>query len=452
MVSRDRAEDTGSSAGAPGHGEAASPARDGAPVGHTAVRGRARLLLPRLAGGALAALLLCAAAPYALMPVYTFARPKAFSGPDFFNPYADAHGRWWKANFHAHSRAWHGLTSGRQRAARLLRYYHDHGYDIAGLSNYERIDGGVPADSDFIPIYEHGYSIRKIHQLVIGATRVTWLDFPLWQTLSEKQYILDRLDAAGGVVAIAHPWLRHGYSPADIRRLTHYRLMEVIRQTRVGEPWWDAALSAGHPAWIIGDDDVHNLNVANTAGVSWTMVRAPSTRRDDVLAALRAGHTYGVNGHDGHNDILVRAVELHDDTLTVTTEPGALSFSFIGQDGALREVVHDPQQASYALRRQDTYVRTVIRTPHTVMYLNPVVRYDGEKLVQPAATLSLWRTGLARALFLLVVLAVLVGYRIFRGRRAAGGAGQRGASPGRRRYSDRNATTGSTAAARRAGM
>jgi hypothetical protein len=46
------------------------------------------------------------------------------------------------------------------------------------------------------------------------------------------------------------------------------------------------------------------------------------------------------------------------------------------------------QRASYAIQPGDQYVRTVIATPHTVMFLNPIVRYDGRSLARPKAVLD----------------------------------------------------------------
>jgi hypothetical protein len=368
------------------------------------VRGVLRLVL-----AVLVVIGLAACWPYVLAPAYGFPAPAPFSGPRLWNPYATSLGRWWKANFHAHSHAWGGLTAGRRSAADVRALYHKLGYDIAGLSNYQQIDGGTLADPDFIPVYEHGYNVHKVHELVIGARRVTWLDFPFGQTLSDKQYVLDRLERNGGIVAIAHPWLRNGYPVDQLRYLSHYTLMEVARQGYVGTDRWDAALSAGHLSWIIADDDEHDLDPGHDVGVSWTMVMAPSKRRVDILAALRAGHTYGVVGRNGVNDVLVRDVVLHHDTLRVRTDPGASSVRFVGQGGALRKVVRDSVQASYVIRPNDTYVRVEIVTAHTHMYLNPIVRYAGPGPVRPRAVLNRARTwrnrGLlaACALFLIAV-------------------------------------------------
>lgn len=369
--------------------------------------------------------------PYIIFPVYHFPQPTPFAGDSLYNPYAGAHGRWWKANFHAHAHAWGGLTAGQHSGAEVVRFYRKMGYDIAGLSNYMSINGRRPGDPDFIPIYEHGYNVWKVHQLVIGASRVTWLDFPFGQTLSEKQYMLDRLEKAGGVIAVAHPWLRNGYPVSQLRYLTNYPLMEVVRQGHAGVDRYDAALSAGHLSWVIGDDDSHNIDDPNNTGLSWTMVRAPSLHRTDILAALRAGHTYAVRGRHGANDIELRDVALHGDTLTVTTDPGALAFRFVGQGGAVLKLVHDSMQASYVVRPSDTYVRTVVLTPHTRMYLNPIVRWNGVALARPTATLDRTRMWLYRVLFL-VGLVVLVG--LIRGysrrRRRGRGRGRTGPPAG----------------------
>ncbi len=323
--------------------------------------------------------------PYTLFPDYRFQKPAPFAGSRLFDPYAGATGRWWKANFHAHAYAWHGITNGHQSARRVRRFYRHLGYDIACVSNYQSIDDGAPGDEDVIPVYEHGYNVHKVHELVIGAKRVTWLDFPFDQSLSDRQYVLDRLDQDGGIVALAHPWLRNGYPKRALRYLTGYSLMEVARRGVVGADRWDAALSAGHLSWAIADDDEHDLNRPGDTGVSWTMVQAPTKDRSDVLAALRAGHTYGVVGRHGVSDVGLREVTLHHDTLVVRTDPGATSFRFIGQNGELRSEVRDSMEARYVVRPADTYVRVEIVTPHTRMLLNPVVRYDGTALVERTA-------------------------------------------------------------------
>src|SRR6266550_5820972 len=99
------------------------------------------------------------ALPYARGPLYRFPTPTVFSGPAFLNPYAGASAAWYRVNLHAHGRAWNGFTNGRQSAEEIVAAYHQRGYTIAGVSDYQHIAAldGV----DTIPVYEHGYNLGK---------------------------------------------------------------------------------------------------------------------------------------------------------------------------------------------------------------------------------------------------------------------------------------------------
>jgi hypothetical protein len=44
--------------------------------------------------------------------------------------------------------------------------------------------------------------------------------------------------------------------------------------------------------------------------------------------------------------------------------------------------------AAYAFSPSDTYVRPVVRSGDTVLYLNPIVRYDGRGPIAPVATID----------------------------------------------------------------
>ena len=135
--------------------------------------------------------------PYACGPVYRFPAPVPFAGATLLNPYATLGDTWQRANLHAHGRAWSGLTNGRRQSdEEIVRAYRSFGYSVAGVSDYHHIaaDEGVPT----LPIYEHGYNISKRHQLAIGARYVSWFDFPLGQTRSHQQFVIDQRRRVGG--------------------------------------------------------------------------------------------------------------------------------------------------------------------------------------------------------------------------------------------------------------
>lgn len=348
--------------------------------------------------------------PYAWTPVYRFEKSAPFAGGHLFNPYATRVGTWQRANLHAHGRAWSGMTNGRQSSVEVAERYRALGYDVPGVSDYQRIAAlnGVAT----IPIYEHGFNIGKHHQLAIGARTVAWFDFPLWQSTSQQQYVIDRVSRTADLVALAHPDSRYAYSDDNLRQLTGYQLIEVGNGPFASEASWDTVLSTGHPVWGVANDDTHDLEDPRRTAAAWNMIDAGSPSTADVVSALRSGRSYSVmrtGALDAANLTTLAAVEVQDQTVTVTCDGASSTIKFIGQNGAVRQTVKDAVTSSYTFSEADTYVRTVIESPQTVLYLNPVVRYDGAALPRPAATVAPVATWLIRSAFLtgLAVLAAL---------------------------------------------
>jgi hypothetical protein len=290
-----------------------------------------------------------------------------------WNPYAGGHGTWLRANFHAHGRAWGGLTNGTQSDAEVIAAYRANGYDVAGVSDYQRI-----ADSSLqtIPVYEHGFNVSKHHQLAIGARYVDWLDFPFWQGVNQKQYIIERLKRSSELVAINHPSRLHSYTVDDVTRLTGYDLIELANGRVTTEDRWDAALSSGHAVWAIGGDDTHDVTDQARMAIAWNMIDAGP----QVIEALRAGRSYVVvrtTDQRTAGDLKLADASVDEGVLTVACEGPPATFVFVGQDGAVRKTVTGATSASYAFTPGDTYIRTVVRGPQTDLFLNPVLRTDG---------------------------------------------------------------------------
>ena len=358
---------------------------------------------------ALVALGILLGLPYACAPIYRFPQPAPFSGPRLFNPYDHATSLWQRANLHAHGRAWLGITSGRQSNEQVVERYKSLGYSVAGVSNYHQIAAhdGVTT----IPAYEHGYNIGKHHQLAIGAHQVDFVDFPIWQSRSHLQFIINRVAATADLVAIVHPESRNAYDDEDLQALTGYQLIEVFNGKFPHDAAWDAALSSGRAVWGIGNDDNHDLEDRERLGVAWTMINAPTGGTADVVAALKMGRSYAVvRTNETATDTVFEHATLNDRTLTVTASGAPSDFEFIGQDGVVRKTVSGELSASYEFSPNDTYIRTTIRAPRTTMYLNPVLRYNGS-LPQPEATVDRLKTWLLRGAFAAAVIGGLLVYR-----------------------------------------
>jgi hypothetical protein len=327
--------------------------------------------------------------PYLRAPFYEFPPPRAFSGGAFLNPYEGIGTTWQRANLHAHGRAWGGFTNGAQPSEQVVRHYRAAGYAVPGVSNYHSIAAFQGVDT--IPLYEHGYNIGKHHQLAIGARRVDWFDFPLWQSISHQQFVIDRLARSADLVALAHPRSRDAYGPDDARRLTGYRLLEIVNGPFLSVESWDAALSSGRAVWAIGNDDTHDLQDWRRSMVAWTMINAPSASTSDIVSALHAGRSYAVlrtNEIATAVDTKIADVQFADGTLAVALTGEPATFTFIGQNGALRKTVKHSLRAEYTFAAYDTYIRTVVRAPRTSMYLNPVIRHGGDGVLALAATVN----------------------------------------------------------------
>ena len=278
-------------------------------------------------------LLVFEAVLYFWVPVYDFPEPGRFAGEKFFNPYEgiDSTG-WKKCNFHFHTREWWGLTAGRNNTSgEFYRIYKEMlKYDAPQISNYQSISTEFRDSAFYIPVYEHGFGIRKKHQMLIGAKEVLWLDYSLLQNLNHKQHILNMLRPLSSIVAIAHPDWEGGYSLRDMKYLSNYDLIEVLDNNWRSVPQWDAALSAGHVAWILADDDAHNIENPYQIQRCATFINSPLLKGDSMISSLRQGRAYGVEIYMGNNWTFARkaglagrmpklkSVSMNGDTLKVS--------------------------------------------------------------------------------------------------------------------------------------
>jgi hypothetical protein len=333
---------------------------------------------------------------YFIVPVYDFPVPRPFSGKHIHNPYEGMDSTAWKkTNFHFHLRAWGGMTSGRGNTGELFwNTYRKLGYTLSAVSDYQKINRFNKDSVFYIPAYEHGFGIRKKHQLLIGAKKVLWMDYSLIQNLNHKQHILDLLRPNSEIVALAHPDWEGGYSDRDVQCLTNYDLMEVLDANWRSVPLWDAALSAGRPVYIVADDDAHDILDPYEIGRCCTFVNSGSIAGDALIRSLKNGKAFGAEIYmpDGQSfedkakyakEVpLLNSLTVTNDTLRVRVSTKAIRIVFIGQNGKAKKISYYTDEASYAFQPEDTYIRTEIRFynpfggPGTIFYLNPVFRYD----------------------------------------------------------------------------
>lgn len=357
------------------------------------------------------------------VPVYDFDEPKPFHGNYWHNPYGNIDSTaWLRCNFHAHSRIAGGVTNGRNNTPFLIdSVYHLLGFAHSGISNYNKICDFAAQRSDFIPAYEHGYGIFKIHQLCLGARKVRRLDYPFWQTLSMKQHTLNQIGKDCELVIPAHPnFVKGGYAATDFKYLSNYQLMEILNGYCHSPEHWDAALSNGHRIYLIGDDDSHNVFNINEIAKCFTLIGSPIADSTHILAALTSGQAVGIyfpfdDSEKGNPEKkkarldanLPHPVYIHliNDSLRIATSKPIQKAEFIGQDGKILKTENNINEAQYALQANDCYVRTVLTFEDgTEMWLNPITRHENpDQLNAPRLDrLNYWKTGLLWLTYLII--------------------------------------------------
>jgi len=334
-------------------------------------------------------LLIVFAIKYITCPVYIFEQSHPFEGETFYNPYQEMDASHWrKANFQIQSYAWKGITSGRGNTNEVIHdVYKSLNYDIIATSDYQKINKYLEDQQAYIPVYEHGYGIKKNHQVLIGAKKVLWKDYPFFQTIHNMQHILNSLRPDNELTFIAHPKLRHGYSPEDMELLTNYDGIEVLNNYRTSLEHWDAALSSGKYVTILGNDDAHDISNPNEIGHHCTFVNAPAINKEEIIESLKAGNAFGAMIYRPYDESfsekterikilpMLENFEIKGDSILIKTDSIAKEIKFIGQGGKLLKGIKNTNNTYYKIEDNDTYVRTEIEFPgQHIYYLNPVCR------------------------------------------------------------------------------
>ena len=304
-----------------------------------------------------------------------------FSGGYLYNPYKDYSKKTLKANFHAHSKAWLNLTNGAQAPDEIYRHYKNSGYDIISLSNYMKISRDMTSP-DYIPVYEKGINIRKSHQLVIDSKKVTLPEFSLFQNYHTQQQVLNKLRLNGGLIALAHPDLMKGYKEEDMKYLKGYDFIEVLNNYKTSLNIWDAALSSGNPAWILADDDCHDINRPGCSFNNWTRIGTSVQAKGEILNALERGCHYGVRNPDHNETNFLDSCVVKNNDLRVYFREKTDRIAFISDNGAVRKEVFNETFAIYKIEQTDSYVRVEAKTGDELIYLNPIIRYNGYQLTR----------------------------------------------------------------------
>ena len=349
---------------------------------------------------------------YVNTTIYNFPETEIFSGNELYNPYEMLPDSSYRANFHAHSIAWEGVTNGHNTEKDLFDGYSQKGYDIVGISNYHNISKYTQEHSDlYIPVYEHGYNIFKSHYLSLNSDQVSYFDYPLFQMTSHKQKIIENLKSNNAIVCMAHPKFGGGRTFQDMQYLVNYEFTEVLNHYRISDEYWDEALSAGKLTWIMGNDDTHDI-VNEPTFLIWNIIHSADRNSDSIMKSMVAGKNYAVKSYDGTCDnSLNYCIIKGNDSFTVQFENTVGTIEFIGDGGSIKKIDSNVRESSYTFKPQETYIRVVAKDEHSWIYLNPIVRYDGKNIplnTNLKVASNLFKTWLFRITLILISFGLII--------------------------------------------
>ena len=326
---------------------------------------------------------------FSVSPIYDFAEPEPFSGPDIYNPYEGlpAHPEWKRANFHTHTRVNGLLNECPEWPDVVYRDYERLGYDILTFSNHNELTVH-PFDSTLqVNVYEHGYNVFKFHKLVFNPSRMILWDPLLPLLVSQKQWEYDYLSRNADFIVMNHPdYTRHTTS-RSLRLLTGYRMIEADSGKGTDLLYWDEALSAGHYTHCLIGDDCHDSGNHRKIARRCTWLNAPSARYEDLRPVLLSGCFYSMRVPDfGDGDLdakaagnaslpRVEAIGVRSDTVFMRlSEPARIEAW--GQGHRLLAEA-EGESISYKFSPDTPYLHfTAFFENGVVIYSNAFARYD----------------------------------------------------------------------------
>lgn len=179
------------------------------------------------------------------------------------------------------------------------------------------------------------------------------------------QQVINDVTAQGGMALLAHPTLPLpglGFANETLRTLTGYRFVEVTNlDAQSALAFYDAALTRGTPAWLVGDDDAHTLRDVNaTASV---VVNADRLTAADVIANLRAGNFYVATGRgltsSAPGGARISSITTSNRTITIAV-PEPSTVTWIEKEGRIIKTTEGVTEDTYTVRGDERYVRIVV--------------------------------------------------------------------------------------------
>jgi hypothetical protein len=178
-----------------------------------------------------------------------------------------------------------------------MESYRRLGYDFLAISDHDMLTwpdaSEVPDGLTLIPSLEAGVGP---HVLCVGVEA----NIP---KMSDRQAVIDRTTAQGGIAILNHPNWGRSFSHWDqelmesLRGYAGIEIYNAVIEPLEGSPYaldrWDRLLTAGHRVWGFANDDSHS---PVGVGFGWNVVQAEANEPGALVAAMREGRFYASTG------------------------------------------------------------------------------------------------------------------------------------------------------------
>jgi hypothetical protein len=195
-----------------------------------------------------------------------------------------------------------------------------------------------------------------------------------------------------------------------------------MNRHRLAEEQWDVALSNGHRAWLMANDDAHSVKSLRHVQRSVTFVNTSESTGNAVLESLARGAAFGVQFPRMEDPTIEKILQasakvsfpvsigINEDSLLIRWGQTMEKIEFIGNHGNLLKTVTDNDFAYCLISQEETYLRIKLTCSDGYVYLiNPIIRNISGNMpeLQILYSVDVWETLSKRAIIILLLISIL---------------------------------------------
>ena len=269
-----------------------------------------------------------------------------------------------RANLHTHTNHSDGYLTPEE----AIEVYSERGYGVLAITDHHQVHDISNYDPKGMILIQGA----ELHPLCTGRSgkwHLVALDLPKdfqcvrpFETGETAQQVVDAVNAAGGIVSIAHPYWC-AFSSALVGELNNCFAMEIYNTECEGIDrayslqTWDELLYDGKRLPALAVDDVHRP--ASLFG-GWTVICAKERSHEAVMEALRKGEFYASQGPEFYSLTLegdkLKAEVTEAVKACFVTKSGGRRFALDGVNKPVTSMELDIAD----LRSGNNYIRMVI--------------------------------------------------------------------------------------------